>query len=149
MKASALALAFGAVLLASAPGVAADSVRPFPLQFHWSNGPHGYLVCTADEFKCGKGCCSDVRHSLFLLQSAFNADLVLGHRLPRQHWLLSERVSHMILLLSRLLYIDFLIKNPTACLYPLLVLSSFLALLFHYAVPQHCDDRTSMPTSPE
>jgi hypothetical protein len=66
MKASTVALTLSAVLFFSAPGIAADSVQPFPLQFHWANGPNGIMVCTHDEFKCGEGCCSDVRFYLSL-----------------------------------------------------------------------------------
>jgi hypothetical protein len=97
MKASTFALALTATLSTGALGVAVDGVQPFPLQFHWSNGPNGFMVCTLDEFKCGEGCCSDVciNHSCW---RSLMLTRTLGDRLLRQHWLLSRRVSYNFLL---------------------------------------------------
>ena len=55
--------AVGLGLVAKAPGaLALDGILPYPLEFHFVNGPHGYMVCPKGEFKCGTGCCHNVSH---------------------------------------------------------------------------------------
>jgi hypothetical protein len=84
-----------AVVFGNAPGVAAvDGVLPFPLEFHFQNGPNGIMVCPFGEFECGKGCCHDVStRSSRNLGDVHKIDLHLEHHLLGRYRLLPFWVS--------------------------------------------------------